>query len=46
VVVTEPFSTNDQTAPDRTIRAAVYTITCESLFGKTYSADAEVDFQI
>lgn len=45
VVVTEPFSTNEATAPDRTIRAAVYTITCESIFGKRYSADVEVDFE-
>lgn len=45
VVVTEPFSENDTTSPDRTIRAAVYTITCESIFGKRYSADVTVDFE-
>lgn len=45
VVVTEPFSESEVTAPDRTIRAAVYTIVCESIFGKRYSADVTVDFE-
>lgn len=45
VVITEPFSTDEERVPNRTIRAAIYSIECESEFGGRVSKDVTVEFE-
>lgn len=45
VVLTEPFTTDTQTVPNRNITAAIYTISCESVFGDRTTRDVTVQFQ-
>jgi hypothetical protein len=45
VVLTEPFTLDQDSVPNRNIRAAVYTIECESQFGGRVSRDVAVRFQ-
>lgn len=45
VVITEPFSFDKESVPDRQIRAAVYTLECESEFGTQATKDVTVEFK-
>lgn len=45
VIITEPFSFDKETVPDRQIRAAIYTLECESQFGTQVTKDVTVDFK-
>jgi len=44
VVITEPFALDTERVPNRQLRAAVYTIECESQFGGRISKDVKVEF--
>jgi len=44
IVITEPFALDDTQVPNRDIRAAIYSIECESQFGGTFSRDVSVKF--
>ena len=44
VVITEPFALDTERVPNRNIRAAIYSIECESQFGGTFSRDVTVRF--
>ncbi len=44
VVITEPFSATENTVPDQQLRAAIYTLECESQFGGTFTKDVSVQF--
>ena len=43
VVITEPFSLEDEQVPNRNIRSAIYGIECESQFGGVVSRDVVVE---
>ncbi|MAJ97525.1 MAG: hypothetical protein CMI56_02835 [Parcubacteria group bacterium] len=45
VVITEPFSFDKESVPDRQIRAAIYTLECESEFGTQATKDVTVEFK-
>ena len=45
VVITEPFSLDQDTVPNSNIRAAIYSIECESDFGGVFSKDVTVRFE-
>ena len=45
VVITQPFAQGENQTPGSNIRAAVYTIECDSQFGGSYSRDVEVTFE-
>jgi hypothetical protein len=42
VIITEPFSLDSTQVPNQNIRAAIYNIECDSIFGKTFSRDVTV----
>ncbi len=44
VVVTEPFSSSRTVLPDNQIRAAIYTLECQTVFDETVTRDVRVDF--
>ena len=46
VVVTEPFSFDKESVPDRQIRAAIYTLECNTQFGTKVTKDVTVDFKV
>lgn len=45
VVITEPFSASENTVSDQQIRAAIYTLECESQFGGAFTKDVSVQFE-
>lgn len=45
VVITEPFAASSFAVSNQTIRAAVYTLSCTSVFGDQVSRDIEVQFR-